>query len=37
MDFLPTPEVGDMRDFFDEMTHKEVVMWKTRYAIDYFF
>jgi len=37
MDYLPAPEVGDMSDFLDEMSHTEAARWKTRHAIDCFF
>ena len=34
MDILLEPRVGDMRDFFDEMSLKEIAQWKTRYVVD---
>ena len=37
MDYLPAPEVGDMSDFLNEMSHTEAARWKTRHAIDCFF
>ncbi|KAF8429596.1 hypothetical protein EV426DRAFT_668012 [Tirmania nivea] len=34
MKWLPSPDIGDMRDFFDEMSEKERKEWNARYALN---
>ncbi|KAF8423021.1 hypothetical protein EV426DRAFT_669157 [Tirmania nivea] len=35
MKWLPSPAIGDMRDFFDEMSERERREWNARYALNY--
>lgn len=35
MRWLPSPDTGDMRDFFDEMSERERREWNARYTLIY--
>jgi len=34
MKWLPSPDIGDMRDFFSEMSERKRREWNTRYALN---